>query len=109
MKAALLSGLVLPGAGHMILKQYRRGWLLILIASIALSAMVTLVTRRAMPVVDRISSGGIPVDAESIQELVSGSVDNREDSMMTIVVITFGVCWLIGVVDSYRLGKAQER
>ena len=49
-KAALLSGLIFPGIGHMVLKQYLRG----------------------------------------------------------SVLIILGACWLIGIIDSYRLGIAKD-
>jgi len=39
-KAALLSGLIFPGIGHIVLKQYVRGSILALVALLAVSAMV---------------------------------------------------------------------
>jgi hypothetical protein len=40
-KAALLSGLIFPGIGHMVLKQYLRGSVLMFSALAAFSVIVT--------------------------------------------------------------------
>jgi len=60
-KAALLSGLIFPGIGHMVLKQYLRGSVLMLSALAAFSVIVTRVFQRALTIVDRINSGDVPV------------------------------------------------
>jgi len=108
-KAALLSGLVFPGIGHMVLKQYLRGSVLILSALVALSVIVTRVFQRALTIVDRINSGDIPIETGAIAELVSNSTGGADSLVESIAVIVLGACWLIGIIDSYRLGVAQEK
>jgi len=65
-KAALLSGLIFPGIGHIVLKQYLRGSVLMLFALVALSVIVTRIYQRALTIVDRINSCDIPVDTSAI-------------------------------------------
>ena len=108
-KAALLSGLIFPGVGHMALKQYLRGSLLMLFALIPLSVIVTTAIQRALSIVDSINSGEIPLDTGSITELVSNTTSAADSSGVNISMIVLGVCWLIGIVDSYRLGISQEK
>jgi hypothetical protein len=108
-KAALLSGLIFPGIGHIVLKQYLRGSVLMLFALAALSAIVTGIYQRALTIVDRINSGDIPVDTNAIAEMVSNSTSGADRSIENIAVVVLGVCWLIGIIDSYRLGVAQEK
>ena len=108
-KAALLSGLVFPGIGHIVLKQYLRGSVLMLFALAALSVIVTRVFQRALTIVDRINSGDIPVDTGAIAEMVSNSTSGAGSFIENTAVIVFGACWLIGIIDSYRLGVAQEK
>jgi len=108
-KAALLSGLVFPGIGHMVLKKYLRGSALIISALIASSIIVTVVIQRALTIVDRINSGDIPVETGAIAEMVSNSTNGADSLIENISVIVLGVCWLIGIIDSYRLGIAQEK
>ncbi len=108
-KAALLSGLIFPGIGHMVLKQYLRGSVLMLSALVAFSVIVTRVFQRALTIVDRINSGDFPVDTGAIAEMVSNSTNGADSLIENTAVIVLGACWLIGTIDSYRLGIAQEK
>jgi len=107
-KAALLSGLVFPGIGHMVLKQYLRGSVLMLAALIAVSAVVTAAIKRALIVVDYLNSGEIPIETRAITEAIANSANSADSLILDISVIILGACWLIGIIDSYRLGIAQE-
>jgi len=108
-KAALLSGLVFPGIGHIVLKQYLRGSVLLFFALVAFSVFVTSVFQRALTIVDRINSGDIPVDTGAIAEMVSNSTGGADSFTENTALIVLGACWLIGIIDSYRLGVAQEK
>ncbi|MEK6248007.1 MAG: hypothetical protein N2C12_07495 [Planctomycetales bacterium] len=107
-KAALLSGLIFPGIGHMVLKQYLRGSVLMLSALVAFSVIVTRLFQRVLTIVDRINSGDIPVETSAIAEMVSNSTNGTDSFIENTAVIVLGTCWLIGIIDSYRLGVAQE-
>ncbi len=108
-KAALQSGLIFPGIGHMALKQYLRGSILMISALIALSVIVTVAFKRALTIVDSIKSGEIPLETGTITELVFNSTSGADSSIVNISVIVFGACWLIGIIDSYRRGITQEK
>ena len=108
-KAALLSGLVFPGIGHFVLKQYLRGSVLMLLSLVALSVIVARIYQRALTIVDRINSGDLPVDTGAIADMVSNSTSGANSFTENIAVIVLGTCWLIGIIDSYRLGVAQEK
>jgi len=108
-KAALLSGLIFPGIGHIVLKQYLRGSVLMLSALAAFSIVVTRVFQRALTIVDRVNSGEIPVDTGAIAEIVSNSTSGADGFIENIAVVVLVTCWLIGIIDSYRLGVAQEK
>lgn len=108
-KAALLSGLVFPGLGHMLLKQYLRGSILMLAALTAFAAIVTVAIRRALTVIDSMNSGEIPVETGAISELVSNSISSTDNSIANFSLIALAACWLIGIIDSYRLGLTQDK
>ena len=108
-KAALLSGLIFPGIGHMVLKQYLRGSILILFTLIALSVIVTLAVRSALSIFDSINGGEIPVESGAITELVSNSISSADNLIVDISLIVIGACWIVGIIDSYRLGIIQEK
>jgi hypothetical protein len=108
-KAALLSGLVFPGVGHIVLKQYARGSVVIFSALVALSVIVARVFQQALTIVDRINSGNIPAETGAIAEMVSNTANGADSFLENFAVIVLGACWLFGIIDSYRLGVAQEK
>ncbi len=108
-KAALLSGLIFPGIGHMVLKQYLRGSILILFTLIALSVIVTVAIRRALSIVDSISGGEIPFETGAITELASNAINSADNLVVNIALIVVGTCWVVGIIDSYKLGITQEK
>ena len=107
-KAALLSGLIFPGIGHIVLKRYLRGSLVMLPALIAMSAITKIAFQRAQAIVDRVVSGEIPLDTGSISELVANSPNDSDSLISSISMFVFLVCWLIGIIDSYRIGNRLE-
>ena len=108
-KAALLSGLVFPGAGHMFLKQYLRSFALMLSAVIALSVLVAIAMQEALVIVDRINSGELALESGAIAELVSNATSSAESTVSNIATAILGACWLIGIIDSCRRGITQEK
>ena len=107
-KVALLSGLVFPGLGHLVLKQYLRGWILMLAALAAISVIVIVTTRRALAVIDSMASGEIPIDTDAISAIVSSSISGTDNLIANISLLVLAGTWLFGIVDSYRLGKTHE-
>ncbi len=93
----------------MVLKQYLRGSVLMLSALVAFSVIVTRIFQRALTIVDRINSGDIPIETGAIAALVSNSTNGVDSFIENTAVIVLAACWLIGIIDSYRLGVAQEK
>lgn len=107
-KAVLLSTLVFPGLGHLVVKSYWRAALLIVAALGAMYFVVAVATDRAMTVVDQIYSGQVPADAATITEMVANSSSGAGDSTASAAMFVLLACWLVGIVDSYRLGKSLD-
>ena len=78
-------------------------------ALIALSVIVTNAIKQALTIVDRINNGEVPVEAGTIADLVSNSASGAEDTILNIAALVVGACWLIGIIDSYRLGIIQGK
>ncbi len=74
-----------------------------------MSVIVAELFRRAMTIVYRINSGDIPVETGAIAEIVSNSTNGADSPIVNISVIVLGACWLIGIIDSYRLGIVKEK
>lgn len=108
-KAALLSGLIFPGVGHMVLKYYLLGSLLLFSALVALYVLVDRAVQRALTIVDRINSGEIPLEVGAISEAVANSTSGAGPLGDNAPVIVFAVCWLVGIIDSYRRGRVLDQ
>ena len=78
-------------------------------ALIPLSVIVTVTIQRALTIVDSINSGEIPVETGAITELVSNAISSSDNLVVNISLVVVGTCWLIGIIDSYRLGITQEK
>lgn len=107
-KAALLSGLVFPGLGHLVVKQYLRGAILISLALASTVVILRQAMQQAQDIVDRIVSGEIPLETGAISEQVANASNGSGGMLVNISFFVFFVCWLFGMVDSYRLGRAQD-
>jgi hypothetical protein len=107
-KAALLSGLVFPGIGHIFLKEYLRGSVLVVLSLAALSVVVVNAYKHAMLIVDRVVSGDVSMEAGAIAQAVSNSTTAADSFVENFAVIVLVGCWLVGIMDSYRLGAVQE-
>jgi len=107
-KAVLFSALLFPGAGHLVLKRFATGFTLVLLTLAALGTLVTLAVQRAMTVVDQISVGEVGFDAQSIEAAVEASGSNSGDLLGNVCLVVIAVCWVAGIVDSYRLGRGGD-
>ncbi len=104
-KAALWSGLVFPGAGHLFLKFNGRGIGLITVSAICLFIIVSNATEQAMAVLEKIEADGGMLDPSRVSELVSQASTSVGTPTLTIATMVLIVCWILGVADAYRLGK----
>lgn len=107
LKAPLLSGLIFPGIGHMVLKQYLRGWVLILVTLVALAEVVSSAFQQAQIIVERINTGDIPIEPGALAEVASSATSSTQSLVDNIAVFVLAACWLVGIVDSCRLAIKQ--
>lgn len=61
-----------------------------------------------MTIVDQVMSGSIPLDSEAITAAVSGSPGFADAPVENLALVVLGICWVIGIVDAYRLAAAAE-
>jgi len=97
-KATLLSTFVFPGLGHFLLKKHVQG------AALAGTAFVSLYFLIAKTV-----EKTLLVDAATITELVTNQTTGTETQLLRLALAALIISWLIGIVDSYRVGRAQDK
>jgi hypothetical protein len=108
-KAALLSAFVFPGVGHLYLKKFKAGLLLAGVSVAAIYYLIAKAAESAFEISEKIQSGAVPLDAEAINKLVSQQSGGADAQMMNMATIAFFICWVIGIVDSYRVGRVQQK
>jgi hypothetical protein len=105
--AALLSALLLPGLGHLYLKGYIRGALLVLVSLGLLYSALSTAVDPSLTVVEQMGSGRVSMNGSVVLELMSKQVKGAGQSLGLTSMLML-VLWLIGVVDAFRIGRAME-
>lgn len=107
-KAALISGLAFPGLGHIYLKKYLAGAVLLFVAGASLYSVSVTAIDTALSVAKEIEAGSVSINEDAIGRLIEqesqGSATATNLSLVALIL-----SWVIGVVDSYRVGRAEER
>jgi TM2 domain-containing membrane protein YozV len=106
-KAVLLSGLVFPGLGHLYLKRWVEGILLTGVAAYAAYFVVSITMGVALDIAQKIESGEVPSDIDSMTNLVTQQLSGSEQAM-NIATIVWAACWVVGIVGSYWQGRTQD-
>lgn len=108
-KAALLSALVFPGSGHLFLKQKARGYAILLTTFFCLWVIISDAYNQALKVVQKMQAQGMVVDMDRVSELSEMAAQNNDDMTSSLAIFLLLVCWLISIIDSYRLGKIMDQ
>jgi hypothetical protein len=106
-KAALISALVFPGLGHLVLQPRRatRGLLFLLPTAAAAFYLLRTVLQLASRVLDEINSGALPFDPIAITERIhAAGVDNTATQLASLVCV---VCWVGAIIDALWLGRRR--
>lgn len=107
-KAALQSALIFPGVGHFGLDHYFRGSVLMLSSIVAVSLLVKRMVSSALSAFESVHSGEI-IESASIAEMVMITANSTVGFTEKAAGVFLVVCWLVGIIDSYRIGTAQEK
>ena len=70
--------------------------------------MISVAVNSASDIAGKIQSGDVPLNVESISELVSKESQGNEESTDIATMALFAL-WIIGIVDSYREGRARDK
>lgn len=109
LKAALFSAFVFPGCGHFLLKRPFPGAVLVAVSVMSLWALISTALEKAEEISLGIQSGEIPLDISRITAEVSKQVSGSNTQLADIATWLLLVCWLVGIVDAYRVGRVQDK
>lgn len=109
LKAVLFSAFVFPGSGHLYLRKPVQGSLLVVVSIACITILLSIAMEKAQQISDKILSGEIPLDLNRITEEVTNHAVAGGTQWADISTYLLLVCWLIGIVDSYRLGRLKDK
>jgi len=108
LKAALLSGLVFPGMGHIYLKHHKRGIALILSVSVCMVVIVIKAVQKALIILDQIMMKGGAVNIITIREASTEALRVSDDPVFQITLLLILLLWIVGIFDTYRIGRNEQ-
>jgi len=108
LKGAFLSGLIFPGLGQVILKHYKRGAVLMLTVLVSLSVIVMKAVQQAFAILEKIESEGEAISMSTISNAATQAATTSRSLIFNLVLLLIIFCWIIGVVDAYRIGKKKD-
>jgi hypothetical protein len=107
-KAALLSGLVFPGLGQLVLKYYKRGIVLMFMVSASLMVLIFKAVQHALTILEKIELEGGVIDIYSITEAATQASSSSDSLIYKLGILLIVACWIFGIVDAYRIGKKMD-
>ncbi|MCG6938020.1 MAG: hypothetical protein LJE83_07580 [Gammaproteobacteria bacterium] len=107
-KAVLLSAFIFPGAGHVYLKKYSSGIALLCASLAAIYYMISQAVEESLRIVEQMQNGSVQPDVAAVMELASKQPAGSEAYLVNIASAVLLICWVIGIIDSYRVGRVSD-
>ena len=108
LKGAFLSGLVFPGLGQVILKHYKRGAVLMLAVSASMLVILIKALQQAFAIMEMIESEGSVINLSTISNAATQAATTFESPIFKFLLLLIIFCWIIGIVDAYRIGRKKD-
>lgn len=109
LKAALLSGLLGAGAGHLYLKRYRRGWFLIMSTLCCLVVIATQALKQAQVILAKVPAESEALNFDEVSVLVSNNFSTEDFFLTNAVTMLILLIWTFAVFDAYKIGKDMDQ
>lgn len=108
-KGALLSGLIFPGFGQVILKRYRRGFILMFTVFASLMVIAIKAVQHALAILETLEMQGGTIDMEKVTDAAAQAVSASDSAIYNIGLLLIVACWIFGIIDAYRIGREKDR
>jgi TM2 domain-containing membrane protein YozV len=103
-KAALLSGLVVPGAGQIYLKRYFRGIVFLLPSVACCFALAWAVVQIAAAMINAAPFQKGALRLNDVISVATSAVGAMNLSSLSMILALLAVCWIVSILDAYFLG-----
>ena len=108
LKGALLSGVIFPGLGQVILKHYKRGIVLMFTVFACMMLIVIKAVQHAFTILEKIDLEGRVIDIETITSAATQASSTSDNLIYNLGLLLMFICWIFGLVDAYRIGKKKD-
>ena len=108
-KGALLSGLVLPGLGQIVLKHHKRGLALVAVVLSGLTVMVFKAVQLALSVLAKIDLERGAAGMQAITQAAAQASASSDSRLFNACLLLIIGCWIFSVADAYMIGKRMDR
>ena len=108
LKGALLSGLIFPGLGQVVQKRYKRGAVIMLASLVSLLVVIIRAVQHTLSILEKIASEGGTIRMETILDATSQVSTASGSLTFNLAFLLLILCWIIGIVDAYRIGKRTD-
>jgi len=107
-KVTLLSLLVFPGVGHLVLKKYAIAAGFIISFTYLLLGLIKDIHNKTQQVIESIIQGDIPMEISAIREALvnNGALENPD---LTIIGYLLLLIWGIAAFDAYRITNKNDQ
>ncbi|MFZ1986851.1 MAG: hypothetical protein WAU91_20740 [Desulfatitalea sp.] len=108
-KGLLLSGLVYPGLGQIILKRCLRGVAFILAATLGLVTVVVQAARMALTILEKIDLNRGVVGPDQILQVTHQAMAEANTILYKLAIALIICSWIYSAVDAFLLGRCMDR
>ena len=108
-KGLLLSGLVYPGLGQVILKRYLRGVAFILAATFGLVTVVAQAARMALSILEKIDLNRGVVGPDQILQVTHQAMAEANTVLYKLAIALIICSWIYSTVDAFLIGRRLDR
>lgn len=109
LKGVLLSALIFPGAGQIVLTRYGRGALFFAFSFISGLLCITAVVRQAVVILQQIAAKGEVITFPKILNITGQASTSASSLFLKVSFFAFLCCWLLAVVDAWRIGTELDK
>jgi TM2 domain-containing membrane protein YozV len=106
-KAALYNALLLPGWGHLYLKKYKRGFLLITAMTAGTLYILWSVIQTTISLLKISPFKKGTVSFEAVVQFAIKSVQDQNFFYFYLLLLFMIILWILSIIDAYAIGKKE--
>lgn len=106
-RAALYNALLFPGWGHLYLKKYKRGIIIILSILAGMLSICWSMVQVAINILKAHPYKKGTVDITAVINLSMDSIKAIDLNNISLLLLFMVLLWIIATIDAYQLGKKQ--